>query len=96
MGEAFGRKRPAVGFSLDIKTMVESAKPHARKASIRAPWRDDASLRLAVYALRESGETVICVLPGHESEADEFACDRELVLAGASWVVRNLNLESKK
>lgn len=96
VGEAFGRKRPAVGFSLDIKAMVESAKQHARKASIIAPWRDDASLRLAVKGLRVSGETVICVLPGHESEADEFACDRELVLQDSQWVVRNLNLESKK
>jgi ATP phosphoribosyltransferase regulatory subunit len=90
VGEAFGRKRPAVGFSLDIKALVESAKPHARKASIHMPWRDDASLRIAASALRRMGETVICVLPGHESEADEFACDRELVQVGSQWVVKSL------
>jgi ATP phosphoribosyltransferase regulatory subunit len=92
VGAVFGRKRPAVGFSLDIKALVESAKPHARKASIRMTWRDDASLRLAVKGLRGKGETVICVLPGHESEADEFACDRELVLVDSKWIVKNLNL----
>ncbi|MDI9334304.1 MAG: ATP phosphoribosyltransferase regulatory subunit [Cytophagales bacterium] len=91
VGSVFGRKRPAVGFSLDIKSLVESAKPHTRKASIRAPWRSDASLRLAVSSLRASGETVICVLPGHESEADEFACDRELVQVGGQWVVKSLS-----
>jgi ATP phosphoribosyltransferase regulatory subunit len=90
VGAVFGRKRPAVGFSLDIKALVECAKPHARKASIRMPWRDDASLRLAVSALRGMGETVICVLPGHESEADEFACDRELVFVAGQWVVKSL------
>jgi ATP phosphoribosyltransferase regulatory subunit len=96
VGAVFGRKRPAVGFSLDIKALVDSAKPHARKASIRMLWRDDDSLRLAVSALRGMGETVICVLPGHESEADEFACDRELVLVDSKWIVKNLKLESKK
>ncbi len=90
VGEAFGRQRPAVGFSLDIKGLVDSAKPHARKASIRAPWRDDAGLRLAVTALRAMGETVICVLPGHESEADEFSCDRELMQVAGQWVVKSL------
>lgn len=90
VGAVFGRKRPAVGFSLDIKAIVESAKPYSRKASILAPWRDDASLRLAVQGLRTSGETVICVLPGHESEADEFACDRELVLMAGQWIVKSL------
>jgi ATP phosphoribosyltransferase regulatory subunit len=91
VGEAFGRKRPAVGFSLDIKALVESTKPHARKASIRMPWQSDVALRLAVSALRAMGETVICILPGHESEADEFACNRELVLADSKWLVKNLN-----
>jgi ATP phosphoribosyltransferase regulatory subunit len=90
VGEAFGRRRPAVGFSLDIKALVESAAPHARKASIRMSWFDDARLRLAARGLRASGETVICVLPGHESEADEFACDRELALVDGQWVVKSL------
>jgi ATP phosphoribosyltransferase regulatory subunit len=29
----------------------------------------------------------VCVLPGHESEVDEFECDRELALQGGRWVV---------
>jgi ATP phosphoribosyltransferase regulatory subunit len=90
VGAVFGRKRPAVGFSLDIKALVESATPHTRKASIRMPWQDDAALRLAASALRRMGETVICILPGHENEADEFSCDRELVRVGDQWVVKSL------
>jgi ATP phosphoribosyltransferase regulatory subunit len=90
VGAVFGRKRPAVGFSLDIKALVDSVRAPAPKASIRMPWAVDPALRLAASALRRMGETVICVLPGHESEADEFACDRELVRVGDQWVVKSL------
>ena len=34
------------------------------------------------------GETVVCVLPGHEDEIDEFHCDRELVEAAGQWVIQ--------
>jgi ATP phosphoribosyltransferase regulatory subunit len=54
------------------------------------PWSSDPSLRLAAAALRRMGETVICVLPGHDGEADEFACDRELVRVGDKWTVKSL------
>jgi ATP phosphoribosyltransferase regulatory subunit len=33
---------------------------------------------------------VVRVLPGHEHEQQEFACDRELVFEGGAWVVRAL------
>ncbi|MCE4536072.1 ATP phosphoribosyltransferase regulatory subunit [Pelomonas sp. P7] len=90
VGAAFGRRRPAVGFSLDLKTLVGLVSPTPLRAAVRAPWSEDASLRQAVRALREQGETVVCVLPGHEHEADEFDCDRELVREHAAWVVRAL------
>lgn len=90
VGAAFGRRRPAVGFSLDLKTLVTLAPASPLRAAVRAPWGDDAALRQAVRALREQGETVVCVLPGHEHEADEFDCDRELVREHTQWVVRSL------
>ena len=40
--------------------------------------------------LREAGEAVLCVLPGHEHESEEFICDRELIAEGGEWVVRAL------
>jgi ATP phosphoribosyltransferase regulatory subunit len=33
---------------------------------------------------------VVRVLPGHEHEAQEFACDRELRLTAGAWAVRAL------
>ncbi len=90
VGAVFGRNRPAVGFSLDLRELVAVAQPRALKAAIRAPWGEEAALRAAIAALRRAGETVVCVLPGHESEVDEFDCDRELFLQAGQWVVRAL------
>ncbi len=90
VGAAFGRNRAAVGFSLDLKTLAAVAPAQALHAAIRAPWAEDAILRSRVRALREAGETVVRVLPGHEHEAQEFDCDRELVPVNGEWAVRAL------
>ncbi|HWI10880.1 MAG TPA: ATP phosphoribosyltransferase regulatory subunit [Burkholderiaceae bacterium] len=90
VGAAFGRNRAAVGFSLDLKALAAIAPAQPLHAAIRAPWAEDATLRARVRALREGGETVVRVLPGHEHEAQEFDCDRELVPVGGEWVVRAL------
>ncbi|MCF8156227.1 MAG: ATP phosphoribosyltransferase regulatory subunit [Rhodoferax sp.] len=88
VGLVFGRKRPAVGFSLDIKALTGVAAERALRAAIRAPWGEAAELRAAIAALRRKGETVVCVLPGHESQVDEFHCDRELFYVAGQWVVK--------
>jgi ATP phosphoribosyltransferase regulatory subunit len=90
VGAVFGRNRPAVGFSLDLKQLAECARPFPPRAAVRAPWGEAAALRDAIRALRGAGETVVCVLPGHEHEGQEFDCDRELVEADGRWVVRAL------
>ncbi len=88
VGAVFGRRRPAVGFSLDLKTVVGLIPATSLRAAVRAPWGEDPELRAAVRRLREQGETVVCVLPGHDQENDEFECDRELAQASGQWVVR--------
>jgi len=85
VGAVFGRNRPAVGFSLDLKALAEIARPVPAGKAIRAPWGEDAALRATVRDLREAGETVIAMLPGHEVEAQAFECDRELVLQDGQW-----------
>ena len=57
-------------------------------AAIRAPWGEASDLRAAISALRKQGETVVCQLPGHECEVDEFQYDRELLQLGGQWVVK--------
>lgn len=90
VGAVFGRNRPAVGFSLDVKELVGVVAKRPLKAAIRATWGEQPQLRAAIARLRADGETVVCVLPGHESEVDEFHCDRELVAEHGHWVVRPL------
>jgi ATP phosphoribosyltransferase regulatory subunit len=90
VGAVFGRRRPAVGFSLDLKAVVAHVRFDGRHAAVRAPWGEDAGLRAAVRRLRAQGEAVVCVLPGHEHEVDEFDCDRQLVQQAGQWVVRSL------
>lgn len=88
VGSVFGRNRPAVGFSLDIKAVAAVAAELPLRAAIRSPWAEGTDLRAAIAALRRQGETVVCVLPGHESEIDEFHCDRELTSVDGQWVVQ--------
>jgi ATP phosphoribosyltransferase regulatory subunit len=90
VGAVFGRKRPAVGFSLDLKQLSGSAAAQPLHAAVRAPWGEEPELRAAIRALRAGGETVVCMLPGHEHEGDEFACDRELVRVDGRWTLRAL------
>jgi ATP phosphoribosyltransferase regulatory subunit len=92
VGSVFGRNRPAVGFSLDIKALVAAVPAQPLKAAIRAPWPQagDAQLRAAITRLRDAGETVVCTLPGHEGELQEFDCDRELIEVAGAWAVKAL------
>ncbi len=88
VGAVFGRNRPAAGFSLDLKALVAAVSPRPLQAAIRAPWQGDAGLTAAIARLRTQGEIVMRVLPGHESEVDEFHCDRELIEVAGQWVVQ--------
>ncbi|GAB4216281.1 MAG: ATP phosphoribosyltransferase regulatory subunit [Rhodoferax sp.] len=90
VGAVFGRKRPAVGFSLDLKTLVAAVAPRPLRAAIRAPWGVEPALRQAIAALRAGGEVVVCSLPGHDATVDEFLCDRELVHVAGHWLVQAL------
>jgi ATP phosphoribosyltransferase regulatory subunit len=87
VGAVFGRNRPAAGFSLDLKELVNMLPPRALRAAVRAPWAEDAALSAAIARLRSTGDTVVCVLPGHEHEVNEFDCDRELIQSDGQWQV---------
>ena len=92
VGEAFGRARPATGFSLDLRELARLLPTAERKHSIRAPWGSAPELKEKIAELRKAGEVVIQSMPGHSNEQDEFECDRVLVLAdnGSSWILKNL------
>ena len=88
VGKAFGRARPATGFSLDLRKLSSGlgAPPLAR--AIQAPWGTEDGLVQAIRQLRQAGEIVVQVLPGQPHALDEFQVDRELVLHEGQWVIR--------
>ncbi|MBR7792405.1 ATP phosphoribosyltransferase regulatory subunit [Undibacterium sp. FT147W] len=90
VGEAFGRSRPATGFSLDLRELARLMPVAERKGAIRAPWSRDAGLLSKIAALRSEGEVVIQNLPGHENEQDEFDCNRVVVFDGEQWILQNV------
>jgi ATP phosphoribosyltransferase regulatory subunit len=86
IGKAFGRARPAVGFSIylrDLARLGEAASPRA----ILAPARRDPALRALVRQLREAGEVVVQALPGEEEQAGDFVFDREIAQQNGNWSV---------
>ncbi|WP_128113381.1 ATP phosphoribosyltransferase regulatory subunit [Polynucleobacter necessarius] len=83
VGQAFGRPRPATGFSLDLLTLANLSPLKARKLAILAPWIEDAELNKAISSLRSQGEVVIQAPASTTVEAAEYECDRELVKQGS-------------
>ena len=88
VGAAYGRDRPAAGFSLDLKQIVAVMPENFPKAGIRSFWGESKDLRKAVNVLRSQGETVVCSMPGKST--DEIQCDRELIYINGHWVVQTL------
>jgi ATP phosphoribosyltransferase regulatory subunit len=89
VGAVFGRNRPAVGFSVDLKRLAAALPAPQRPAAVRAPWSDDPALRSAVRRLRQNGHAVICMRPQDSADGD-FEFDRELVPVDGRWVLRAL------
>ncbi len=87
VGKAFGRARPATGFSLDLREWARLAPAQARPRAILAPHGADAGLQARIGALRAAGEIVVVDLPGHAHARDELGCDRQLVLKNGNWEI---------
>lgn len=91
VGRAFGRSRPATGFSLDLRKLSSGLPPAPRATAIRAPWGTDPALVDTLRQLRNEGEIVVQMLPGQPQQLDEFTVDRELLLDGGAWKVRAIH-----
>ena len=90
VGKAFGRARPATGFTLYLLDLARLAPAEPASGCIRAPRISEPSLDAAMASLRAAGEVVIQELPGHENEPDEGRCERELVKQKGKWQVRKI------
>jgi ATP phosphoribosyltransferase regulatory subunit len=86
-GSVFGRSRPATGFSLDLRQILDCLPDPRPRSGILAPWAEDAGLRAKVAELRRAGERVVVELPGQEAHRAETGCDRRLAPEGGGWNV---------
>ena len=89
VGRAFGRPRPATGFSIDLRELAGAAAPEKESESVLAPMlRGDAKLAKMIAGLRASGQAVIEDLPGHQKFRSELGCTRRLVKKNGVWTVQ--------
>ena len=89
-GGAFGRARPATGFSLDLRQIGRLSPGIEHKGAILAPWPEDDALHAEALRLRALGERVVLGLPGHQGSWRDSGCDRMLVRRGDNWIVESL------
>lgn len=87
-GKAFGRDRPATGFSLDLREVARLAASDMQPGAILAPHSAaNAALAKRVAALRAQGEIVVEQLPG-ELRSEGPLCDRQLSEVNGQWTIQ--------
>jgi ATP phosphoribosyltransferase regulatory subunit len=91
IGRVFGRARPAVGFSTDLKGLMRHGRSSAeRDAAVYAPWSAEPALLEAIDRLRASGRRVIPALPGLEPDPRDLGCRQLLVERDGRWELQDL------
>jgi ATP phosphoribosyltransferase regulatory subunit len=90
VGEVFGRARPAVGFSADLKILARlagSAGENRRHTVIFAPALDDSGLETAIRELRARGHVVIQALGAEMESPVAMGCGSVLSQQDRQWRV---------
>lgn len=87
VGIAFGRARPATGFSLDLRALLTALPANTLAKAIFAPYDLDPALTIKIEMLRAEGQVVVQELPGQEAYRAELNCDRKLLKQEMVWQV---------
>jgi ATP phosphoribosyltransferase regulatory subunit len=91
VGKAFGRARPATGFSMDLRELAAVSPGESARVCVLAPYApNDAALQRRIAALRSGGTAVVVDLPGHSQAGDGSGCDRRLVHRQGKWLLEKL------
>lgn len=87
IGEAFGRARPATGFSADLKNlmMLVDGNKQQTKQVIMAPAELDDALEAKIAELRTAGNIVIRELPGQVGDMQELGITHVLRNSNTGW-----------
>lgn len=91
VGKAFGRARPATGFSMDLRELAQASTNGGARPGVLAPYAPkDTALQRRIAALRARGTPVVVELPGHAGARGEVNCDRRLVRRSGKWLLEKL------
>lgn len=91
IGDAYGRGRPATGFSLDLRELaVRLPDPTQAGAILAPPAEAGDGLADIINQLRAQGDVVMTALPGHDGSWNEAGCDRQLIRRDGRWTVEPL------
>lgn len=89
IGRVFGRARPAVGFSTDLKGLLRLGVGlegrYREEPAVYAPWSPEPSLLAAIEDLRRAGRRVITALPRAEADPRAIGCGQRLVRGASGW-----------
>ena len=92
IGRVFGRARPAVGFSADLKGLLRLGaglqERYGDGPAVYAPWSSDQGLLAAVEDLRRAGRRVVTALPGADEDPRALGCGERLVHGASGWVLK--------
>lgn len=92
VGSAFGRPRPATGFSADLNLLAglgDFSDDRPAGGIFAPPGNNDESLLAEIRRLRMAGERVVVATPTH-TETNGSGCDRILEQIDGTWQVRPL------
>lgn len=89
IGKAFGRARPATGFSMDLRELSRLVDESPYPMAICAPYqKKNKALHQKIEQLRDEGYIVIIELP--DQAESTMNCDRRLVRREGEWIVEQI------
>src|SRR5258708_37029438 len=90
VGKAFGRARPATGFSMDLRDLARTAPHEAGAGAILAPYSNDPGLATLIPQLPTAGSLLAAALPGTPAERGPADFEPGVVKRAGKWAVRQL------
>ena len=95
IGKAFGRARPATGFSTDLKSLAllgsDTNTDSPDEEAIFASSSTQNNGWEKIRQLRTQGRRVVCGLPGQHGGAHEMECARELQCNDNEWQITTVD-----
>lgn len=91
VAQAYGRNRPATGFSLNLRSLVQGLPAAEPAEAIKTVWSDDQAQLATIQQLRAEGHIVVQLFPDTEQITEEYVFTRELVLENNQWQLKHIN-----